>query len=185
MSQDLRELPPRPECLSQPAVDHLPEVSGPALSVDRPISTARSTSARRPACRSFARSGCTIRTTRRPSLEATNTSGGRDILVVPVTEKGSDVAKCLPPCGTWYDFWTEERIEGGREINRTVDLSTLPLYVRAGAILPMGRFSNIPVKKPTARLASAFTRGQTVRSRSTKMTASPSLIVTEIGWASR
>ena len=63
---------------------------------------------------------------------------GRDILVAPVTEKGATSRKVYLPRGTWYDFWTEERIEGGREINRTVDLSTLPLYVRAGTILPMG-----------------------------------------------
>src|SRR5204863_369543 len=44
--------------------------------------------------------------------------------------------------GSWYDFWTRERVEGGREIEREVDLATLPLYVRAGAILPLG-----PVKQ--------------------------------------
>jgi alpha-glucosidase (family GH31 glycosyl hydrolase) len=43
----------------------------------------------------------------------------------------------LPP-GVWHDFWTEEKIEGGREISRPVDLATMPLYVRAGAILPFG-----------------------------------------------
>ncbi len=58
--------------------------------------------------------------------------------MAPVTEKGATSRKVYLPRGAWYDFWTEERIEGGREINRTVDLSTLPLYVRAGAILPMG-----------------------------------------------
>ncbi|MDE3167697.1 MAG: DUF5110 domain-containing protein, partial [Acidobacteriota bacterium] len=49
------------------------------------------------------------------------------------------------PAGAWYDFWTGERLAGGREIERTVDLATIPLYVRAGAILPMG-----PVKQYTA-----------------------------------
>ena len=49
------------------------------------------------------------------------------------------------PRGAWYDFWTGERLEGGREITRTVDLETMPLYVRAGAIVPMG-----PVKQYTA-----------------------------------
>ena len=42
------------------------------------------------------------------------------------------------PRGTWFDFWTNERIEGGREIDRPVDLETMPLYVRAGAVLPLG-----------------------------------------------
>ena len=44
----------------------------------------------------------------------------------------------------WYDFWSEVRIEGGREISRGVDLATMPLYVRAGAIVPIG-----PVKQYT------------------------------------
>ena len=42
------------------------------------------------------------------------------------------------PKGRWYDFWNEEPHDGGREINRSVDLETMPLFVRAGAILPLG-----------------------------------------------
>ena len=41
------------------------------------------------------------------------------------------------PRGTWFDFWTEERVEGGRDIERRVDLETMPLYVRAGAVIPL------------------------------------------------
>jgi alpha-glucosidase (family GH31 glycosyl hydrolase) len=69
---------------------------------------------------------------------------GRDVLVAPVTEKGATSRALYLPRGSWYDFWTEERVEGGREITRAVDLATLPLYVRAGALLPMG-----PVKQHT------------------------------------
>jgi alpha-glucosidase (family GH31 glycosyl hydrolase) len=69
---------------------------------------------------------------------------GRDMLVAPVTEKGATSRKLYLPRGAWYDFWTEERIEGGREIERPVDLITMPLYVRAGAIIPSG-----PVKHYT------------------------------------
>jgi alpha-glucosidase (family GH31 glycosyl hydrolase) len=42
-------------------------------------------------------------------------------------------------------------VEGGREIDRPVDLATLPLYVRAGTILPMGpvrQFTTEPVEGP-------------------------------------
>ena len=67
---------------------------------------------------------------------------GRDILVAPVTEKGATTRQLYLPQGDWYDFWTGDRIEGGREITRAVDLETMPLYVRAGAILPLG-----PVKQ--------------------------------------
>ena len=69
---------------------------------------------------------------------------GRDILVAPVTEKGATSRQLYLPRGTWYDWWTDDKIEGGREIERAVDLATMPLYVRAGAIIPLA-----PVKQYT------------------------------------
>jgi alpha-glucosidase (family GH31 glycosyl hydrolase) len=63
---------------------------------------------------------------------------GRDILVAPVTEKGATTRRLYLPRGDWHDFWTEEKISGGREIDRPVDLATMPLFVRAGAIIPFG-----------------------------------------------
>lgn len=62
---------------------------------------------------------------------------GRDILVAPVVEKGASSRTVYLPAGIWYDFWTNEKQEGSREVNRKVDLETTPLYVRAGTILPM------------------------------------------------
>jgi alpha-glucosidase len=62
---------------------------------------------------------------------------GRDILVAPVVEKGAASRSLYLPQGAWFDFWTQTRQQGGREITRDVDLATLPLYVRAGAVLPM------------------------------------------------
>jgi alpha-glucosidase/alpha-D-xyloside xylohydrolase len=76
---------------------------------------------------------------------------GRDILVAPVFEKGASVRKLYLPRGTWFDYWTEERIEGGREIERQVDLATIPIYVRAGTVLPLGpvkQYSDEPVDGP-------------------------------------
>ena len=70
---------------------------------------------------------------------------GRDMLVAPVVEKGAAERRLYLPRGHWYDFWTEEKIEGGREVSKAVDLSTMPLYVRAGSIIPMG-----PVKQYAA-----------------------------------
>ena len=63
---------------------------------------------------------------------------GRDMLVAPVVEKGASERKLYLPRGAWYDFWAREKLEGGREISRPVDLATTPLYVRAGAVIPMG-----------------------------------------------
>ncbi|WP_172193619.1 TIM-barrel domain-containing protein [Saccharibacillus qingshengii] len=42
------------------------------------------------------------------------------------------------PRGEWYDYWNEERIEGGRTLEAAADLATLPLFVRAGSIVPTG-----------------------------------------------
>jgi alpha-glucosidase (family GH31 glycosyl hydrolase) len=64
---------------------------------------------------------------------------GRNILVAPVVEKGATSRKIYLPQGAWYDFWTREKVEGGREFMRPVDLETMPLYVRAGTILPLGQ----------------------------------------------
>ena len=69
---------------------------------------------------------------------------GPNLLVAPVVEKGASSRQVYLPHGDWYDFWTGERVAGGREITRAVDLETIPLYVRAGAILPLG-----PVKQYT------------------------------------
>jgi alpha-glucosidase/alpha-D-xyloside xylohydrolase len=69
---------------------------------------------------------------------------GRDILVAPVVEKNASSRRLYLPRGTWFDFWSENRLQGGRDIDRPVDLSVMPLYVRAGAIIPMG-----PVKQYT------------------------------------
>jgi alpha-glucosidase/alpha-D-xyloside xylohydrolase len=63
---------------------------------------------------------------------------GRDILIAPVVEKGATSRTLYLPHGTWYDFWDNTKHEGGQEITRAVDLGTIPLYVRAGAIIPTG-----------------------------------------------
>jgi alpha-glucosidase/alpha-D-xyloside xylohydrolase len=70
---------------------------------------------------------------------------GADMLVAPVVEKGATSRAVYLPRGLWHDFWTEQRIDGGREISREVDLAVTPLYVRAGAVIPTG-----PVKQYTS-----------------------------------
>jgi alpha-glucosidase/alpha-D-xyloside xylohydrolase len=76
---------------------------------------------------------------------------GRDLLVAPVVEKGAPSRRLYLPRGVWYDFWTEERLDGGREIERAVDLATMPLYVRGGAVVPVGpvrQYTDEPVDVP-------------------------------------
>ncbi|HZS99246.1 MAG TPA: TIM-barrel domain-containing protein [Terriglobales bacterium] len=63
---------------------------------------------------------------------------GGNLLVAPVVEKAAALRRVYLPHDAWYDFWSGERIEGSREFSRPVNLETLPLYVRAGSILPLG-----------------------------------------------
>jgi alpha-D-xyloside xylohydrolase len=68
---------------------------------------------------------------------------GPALLVCPVTRPGGgDVPRTRPvylPAGTaWYDFWTGQRYEGGQTIHADAPLDILPLYVRAGSVLPLG-----------------------------------------------
>jgi alpha-glucosidase/alpha-D-xyloside xylohydrolase len=71
---------------------------------------------------------------------------GRDLLVAPVVAKGAKSRRLYLPEGTWYDWWGGKPVAGKRWVERPVDLATLPLYVRAGAILPLD-----PVRQYTAQ----------------------------------
>jgi alpha-glucosidase/alpha-D-xyloside xylohydrolase len=76
---------------------------------------------------------------------------GPHLLVAPVVERGAASRRLYLPRGTWFDFWTEVPAEGGREIDRAVDLATMPLYVRAGAVLPVGpvrQYTDEPSTEP-------------------------------------
>lgn len=72
---------------------------------------------------------------------------GPDLLVAPVVEKSAATRNVYLPHGIWHDFWTNEKHEGGLVISRNVDLGTLPLYVRAGAVIPMD-----PVRQYTSEI---------------------------------
>ncbi len=62
---------------------------------------------------------------------------GPEMLVAPVVEKGASEREVYLPAGNWYDWWTGEKCEGGRRLHRPVDLETIPIYVKAGAIVPL------------------------------------------------
>ncbi len=77
---------------------------------------------------------------------------GRDLLVAPVVEKGAKSRRVYLPDGIWYDWWTNEKIQGKRWIERPVDLATLPLYAHAGAIVPLD-----PVRQYTSQPVAELT----------------------------
>jgi alpha-glucosidase/alpha-D-xyloside xylohydrolase len=77
---------------------------------------------------------------------------GRDLLVAPVFTKGATTREVYLPAGDWYDWWTNAKSAGGRTVTRQVDLATMPIYVRAGAIIPFDpvrQYTSQRVSEPT------------------------------------
>lgn len=98
---------------------------------------------------------------------------GRQLLVHPVTDAlytwldrqkrghqiypdlrqaAAPVEVYLPKGSLWYDFWTGERHEGGRTIQRLAPIDVIPVYVRAGSILPWGPAVQYAAEKPWDQL---------------------------------
>jgi alpha-glucosidase (family GH31 glycosyl hydrolase) len=63
---------------------------------------------------------------------------GDDLLVAPVTREGATHWPIYLPKGRWHDFWTHQAHEGPCSITVEAPLDRLPLFVRAGAVVPMG-----------------------------------------------
>jgi alpha-glucosidase len=61
-----------------------------------------------------------------------------DLLVAPVLKPNVTARLVYLPAGVWFDYWTGARHEGGRMIRVEAPLETVPLFVRGGAILPLG-----------------------------------------------
>jgi alpha-D-xyloside xylohydrolase len=62
-----------------------------------------------------------------------------DTKVKPVTFAQAKSSKVYLPEGTaWYDFWTNEKINGGQEIVKATTIDEIPLYIKAGSIVPFG-----------------------------------------------
>ena len=85
---------------------------------------------------------------------------GKSILVCPVTESMYTVdgkadfsevkyRELYLPIGTnWIDFWTGEKHEGGQRIKKEVPIDIIPLYVKAGSIIPIGPKVQYAEEKP-------------------------------------
>jgi alpha-D-xyloside xylohydrolase len=82
---------------------------------------------------------------------------GPSILVNPVTEQmyslpdSKKIKKTrkvyLPKSTDWYDFWTGKVIPGGQTIDAAAPIETIPLYIKAGSILPMGPYLQYATEK--------------------------------------
>jgi alpha-D-xyloside xylohydrolase len=79
---------------------------------------------------------------------------GPAFLVNPVTEQLYSAAtekaksrKLYLPKSLWYDFWTGKSLNGGQTIDASAPIEILPLYVKAGSIIPMGPFLQYATEK--------------------------------------
>jgi alpha-glucosidase len=61
---------------------------------------------------------------------------GDDLLVAPVLTEGASTRSLKLPRGTWYDFWTGRKYQGGENVTVDAPLSRIPVFVKAGAVLP-------------------------------------------------
>jgi alpha-D-xyloside xylohydrolase len=78
---------------------------------------------------------------------------GKALLVAPVTEPNvNEWNVYLPESIAWYDFWTGKRLDGGRTITTDAPLNKIPLFVKAGSIIPMGKFIQYAGQKSTDTL---------------------------------
>jgi len=64
---------------------------------------------------------------------------GPSLLVAPVVEQGVTSREVYLPAGAdWYNFWTNERLRGGQKVTVAAPIDVIPLFVKAGSILPLG-----------------------------------------------
>jgi len=85
---------------------------------------------------------------------------GKSILVAPVTKYLATSRSVYFPAGTtWHDAWTGELIPGGSTRSVAAPLDQIPLFVKAGAIVPMGPVIQYVDEKPDAALTIHVYRG--------------------------
>ena len=73
---------------------------------------------------------------------------GPALLVNPVTEYRARARPVYLPRAAWYDFWTGQRVAGARTVQAAAPYDRIPVYVRAGSILPVGPELQYTDEKP-------------------------------------
>ncbi|MBC7913489.1 MAG: glycoside hydrolase family 31 protein [Pyrinomonadaceae bacterium] len=62
---------------------------------------------------------------------------GNNLMVAPVTTKGAQTRTVYLPEGDWYDYWTSKKYSGKQYVHVVTPIDTIPLFAKAGAIIPM------------------------------------------------
>ncbi|MGA8086782.1 MAG: TIM-barrel domain-containing protein [Terracidiphilus sp.] len=85
---------------------------------------------------------------------------GPAIMVNPVLKADANKRNVyLPAAAAWYDFWTGKSETGGQEIEADAPLDRIPLFVRAGSILPMGPQIEYATQDPAGPIELRVYRG--------------------------
>lgn len=85
---------------------------------------------------------------------------GKTLLVAPVTMPGiTNQEVYLPKSNVWYDFYTGVQYEGGRTIITPVSPEKIPLFVKGGSILPLGKLVQYTTEKPADTLEIRIYKG--------------------------
>ena len=85
---------------------------------------------------------------------------GPAIMVNPVLKADATMRSVyLPEAAAWYDFWTGKSLKGGQEVEADAPLDRIPLFVRAGSILPMGPQIEYAAQDPAGPIELRIYRG--------------------------
>lgn len=84
---------------------------------------------------------------------------GPAFLVNPVTEQGATTRHLYLPQSLWFDFWTGATLDGGKAIDAAAPIDRMPLYVRAGSIVPLGPEQQYADQKPADPIELRVYRG--------------------------
>ncbi|QJU58541.1 DUF5110 domain-containing protein [Sphingomonas sp. AP4-R1] len=85
---------------------------------------------------------------------------GRSVLISPVVQKGALSRDVYLPAGTdWYDFWTGQRLPGGKRLSVAAPIERFPVHVAAGTILPLGSSVQYADQSPSLPIELRVYRG--------------------------
>ncbi|MFI3305135.1 MAG: glycoside hydrolase family 31 protein [Rikenellaceae bacterium] len=76
---------------------------------------------------------------------------GESMMICPVVEAGARTREVYLPEGVWFDYWSGTRHEGGECVSAAAELDQLPIYIKAGSIIPFGgavQYATEPTDEP-------------------------------------
>lgn len=85
---------------------------------------------------------------------------GPFLMAAPIYRPGVEYRAVYLPAGTWYDWWTHERYEGPTHILAHAPLERMPLYIKAGAIIPTQPVMQYVDQHPVSELTLVVTPGE-------------------------